>query len=135
METVIKNINDKIEFGELKGQSFIEIFKFNYTYLEWLLRETEICFRDLDEFFKFGNPFDIQNMCLSIEAKKKLMLHVNENNRLSVYKGRRINYWNIKYLKETGLMNYKDLKEFNYSFPDEIVSINNKKINTLNKNQ
>jgi len=134
MDSIIKNIFDKIEFGQLKGQSFIEIFKFNYTYLEWLLRKTEICFGDLDEFFKFGYPFDPSYKCLSKEANEKLILHVMENNSLSVYNGRMVNYWNIKYLKEIGLINYKDLEVFNYSFPDEIVAINNKKINSIYKN-
>jgi hypothetical protein len=57
-----------------------------------------------------------------------------ENNSLSVYNGRMVNYWNIKYLKEIGLINYKDLEVFNYSFPDEIVAINYKKINSIYKN-
>lgn len=135
MKAKIKDINDKIDFGELKGQSFIEIFKFNYTYLEWIIRETEICFGDLDEFFKFSNPFDIQYLSVSKEAKEELMLHVAENNRLSVYNGRRINYWNIKYLKDSGLMNYKDLQEFNYHFSDDLIAKNNRKINTFNSNK
>ncbi len=135
MEVLIKDINDRIDFGELKGQSFIEIFKFNYTYLEWLISETEICFGDLDEFFKFGNPFDVQYMCLSKEAKEELMSHVAKNNRPSVYNGRRINYRNIKHLKESGMMNYKDLQEFDYQFSEDIVAINNRKRNTMNNKQ
>lgn len=132
MKAIKMDINDRMNFGELKGHPFIEIFKFNYTYLEWIIRDTEICFRHLDEFFKFGNPFDIHYMGLSKEAKEKLILHVTENNRLSVYNGRRINYKNIKFLKEAGLINYKDLQEFDYHFPDDIITINNEKLNILN---
>ena len=131
MNATIKDINDQINFGELKGQSFIEIFKFNYTYLEWIIRKTEICFKDLDEFFKFGNPFAPKYMCLSKEAKEELMLHVVKNNRLSIYNGRQINYKNIKYLKDSGMINYKDLEEFDYHFPDDVIVANSKKLEII----
>lgn len=132
MNATIKDINDQINFGEFKGQSFIEIFKFNYTYLEWIIRKTEICFKDLDEFFKFGNPFDPNYMSLSKEAKEELHLHVVKNNRLSISNGRQINYKNIKYLKDCGMINYKDLEEFDYHFPDDVIVVNSKKLEIIN---
>jgi hypothetical protein len=133
MEIIKRNINDIIDFGELKGQSFVEIFKFNYTYIEWIIRETEICFYDLDEFFKFGNPFDIKYPNLSNEAKDLLILNVTENNKLSLYNERRINFDNIKYLKDSGVLKYKNLLEIDYNFPEFIVNINKKKIDIINK--
>ena len=98
MKAKIKAVNELIDFGELKGQSFIEIYKFNYTYIEWLIRETEICFTDLDDFFIYGNPFDIQYKCLTHDTREVLFSHITKNNRLSKNYGRRINFLNIKYL-------------------------------------
>jgi hypothetical protein len=131
MKAAKMGIDDRINFGELKGQSYIEIFKFNYTYLEWIIRKTEICFDDLDEFFKFGNPFDVSYNFLSQEAMEQLIKHISENNRLSILNEQRVNFENIKYLKESGIIKYKDLKVIDYNFPNDVVTINNNKITSI----
>ncbi len=122
-------LNDKINFGNCEGQTFIEIFKFNHTYLEWIIKETEVCFDDLDEFFKYGKPFEYTN--LSKEVLNELVKHVNENNKSSIYNGRKITYNNIKYLKDKKLIKYYDLIEIKYSFSEELININNRKLELL----
>jgi hypothetical protein len=125
---IIVDINSKIGFGELKGLSFFEIYKFSYSYLEWLIAETDLAFKDLDEFYMYGRPFDLNSSSLSVEANQALISHVTQNNKPSIYNHKRINYRNIKYLKEIGVLEYKNLKEMDYHFPDEIVRINSEKL-------
>lgn len=129
MNAIKFNVNEKITFGNCIGQTFIEIYKFNHTYLEWIIKETEVCFDDLDEFFKYGKPFDYSN--LSKEVLDELINHVNENNKSSIYNGRKITYDNIKYLKDKKLIKYYDFEEIKYCFSEELNNINNKKIELL----
>lgn len=129
---IIVDINDKIGFGELMGLSFFEIYKFSFSYLEYLIRESEIVFNDLDEFYKFGKPFDLNSSSLSVEVNQALILHVTQNNKSSVHNQKRVNYLNIKYLKENGLLEYKNLKEIDYQFPDEIIKVNYEKLKKSN---
>ena len=76
----------------------------------------------------YGRPFDLNSSSLSVEANQALISHVTQNNKPSIYNHKRINYRNIKYLKEIGVLEYKNLKEMDYHFPDEIVRINSEKL-------
>jgi hypothetical protein len=126
---VIKNIADKIEFGILEGQTFQQIFRFSYSYLEWIIRDTEICFKDLDEFFLYGKPID--HSSFSQVQKIELFKHVNKNNKPSKNGGTLVHFKNYLYLKNIGALSFSELKEMDYKFPEDIAKINKLKIDKI----
>jgi hypothetical protein len=132
MKPKIKNINEKIDFGLLEGQTFQQIFRFSYSYLEWIIRDTEICFQDLDEFYVFGKPID--PMKLNEMIKESLLDHVIKNNKQSKNGGRLIHFDNYVQLKKMGILSFSDFIELNYKFPADIIEINNKKLSILETN-
>lgn len=129
----LKKPTDIIEFGALQGQSFQQIFRFSITYLEWIIRDTEICFQDLDEFFIYGKPVDIQK--ISPEKTKKLIENIRKNNKANKNGAKFAHFGNFKSLKISDNLSYSDFIELEYFFPNEIIEANKIKLGYYLNNQ
>lgn len=122
--------SDKTEFGQMMGCEFYWIYRLAPSYLEWLIRETEICFTNLKQFYTYGKSIELSMKAISINESKKIM-HVFErlgkNNFKGNSKGYTITINILNELCKTDLISFKNFKQIDYKFSDELSMINSKK--------
>jgi len=131
-KAVIKDVTDIIDFGQLKGSFYFDIYKFSWSYLEWIIRDTEICFADLDDFYRFGFPFDIsKKFGLPLNIYNLIAEDILQHNPPNKFGKKLVSFENIKRIKKTNYFLYKDMKVFDYTFSDELKASNQYKLNLL----
>jgi len=131
-KAVIKDVTDIIDFGQMRGLFYFDIYKFSHSYLEWIIRDTEICFSDLDDFYRFGLPFDFKNNYgLPLDIFNLILEDILKYNAPSQYGSKLVSFDNVRRIKKSNYFLYKDLKVFDFSFSDELKALNQHKLNLL----
>lgn len=118
---------DKINFGQMRGCQFYWIYRLVPKYLEWLIRETDICFTNLKHFYSYGKPLIIKNnQDLDYTQLSKIMekfgkKDLNKKSDVLV---------TIKILNEmykTKIVSLKNFQIIDYTFSKELILINERK--------
>jgi hypothetical protein len=113
-----------IDFGRLKGEKMFMIYRFQIEYLEWLIRDTNICFSDLSAFYKFGKIKKI-NPNLSSEKEELLIEEILKNPNLGdKSKFPVMSNMHLNNLIEKGQWNNEDFIEIDHHFSKELFMIN-----------
>lgn len=132
MDSKLFDTKDKIDFGQMSGCHFYWIYRLVPTYLEWLIRETAICFTDLNHFCGYGKPIELDLNHIS-ENKKEKIFDIFERFGKNNFTGNSKNYTvTIKMLNEISkakLVSSKNFKQIDYKFSEELIQINAKKHN------
>lgn len=117
---------DVIRFGKNSGFTLAEIYKYQPSYIEWLIMQTKEITIDIDSFKALPNPTPFSYLSKAerdeIESDSKLTL---AEKMLKLYDSNSaLDIHSIKGLEIQG----QKLPEIDYSFPDSVVRRNNTKI-------
>lgn len=122
------NVKSIIDFGSLKGEKMFMIYRLRITYLEWIIKKTDVCFADLTEFYKYGKIKQF-NPLLSVKKVEYIKQEVannpilKENNKL-----RLMTIKNLNNLIEKKHLTSDDFIDIDYRFSEELFTINSEKI-------
>ena len=51
--------NDSLEFGQMINEPFKWVYLLAPSYLDWMIRETHVCFINPELFYGFGKPYEL----------------------------------------------------------------------------
>lgn len=127
MNKLVK-INNIIDFGSQRGEQFFWVYRLHISYLEWLIENTDFCFSDLNEFYRFGKIKRLKDT-LSQE-KKRLFINELKNNSplLKAPNSRLMTIENINNLIVKGHLTKDDFIDVDYTFSDLLIGKNQEKL-------
>ena len=64
-ENILLDTNDSFIFGQMENEPLKWIYLVNPHYLEWVIKNTKVCFINLELFYQFGNPWRIKSEVLT----------------------------------------------------------------------
>lgn len=116
-----------IDFGNHKGDRMFMIYRYQITYLEWIIRKTDICFKDLTDFYHYGK---IKKINPSISENKKSLISkemlnnpfVDDHNRIKM-----MTIQNLNNLIENRHLTKDDFIDNDYHFSKELYMLNAEK--------
>lgn len=116
-----------IDFGNHKGDRMFMIYRYQITYLEWIIQKTDICFRDLTDFYNYGK---IKKINPSISEHKKSLISkemlnnpfVDDHNRIKM-----MTIQNLSNLIENRHLTKDDFIDNDYHFSKELYILNAEK--------
>ena len=124
---------DHIGFGQMSGERFSWIYRLNYSYFEWIIKETDICFTDLRIFYFFGKPLELKNENFSTE-KSNLIFDIASANGVNSSSGAfLINISILDILFNKKIITNNDFKFIDFKFSPEIIEINYNKLKILKR--
>lgn len=122
------NITDSIDFGSQKGEPFYLVYRLHISYLEWIINETDYCFLDLSDFYKFGKIKRL-NESISTEKKKLIINEVRNNPTCANAENTRlITIRNFNNLIQQGHLTTKDFIDVHYKFSENLIKKNADKL-------
>ncbi len=124
---VLYDVNNIIDFGILKGERIFRIYRHHITYLEWLIKKTDICFTDLSEFYKYGkvNRF---NPKLSASKRELIIKEITgDPNSRTLNGSKLLTIKNLDNLIRNGILTEADFVAVDYHFSKELFIINSTK--------
>jgi hypothetical protein len=132
MDAKLRNVNDRIGFGQNKEYRFIDVFKHSPSYIEWIIRSTEICFNNLEDFLSNGQPLELDNSSLSETKKHQITDYITKTNPKASSGDYLITLDNINYLKNKGIITEANFKELQFNFNEELTKKNEEKVKVAN---
>lgn len=118
------SVDSIIDFGILKGERFYRIYRHHITYLEWLIRETDICFADLTAFYTYGKIKRF-NPNLSAEKRELITQEIREDSKSRTITGKKLlTIKNLDKLINNDLLDKDDFIDVDYHFSKELFMIN-----------
>lgn len=121
------NVESVIDFGAHKGEKMFMIFRHQISYLEWIIRKTDICFSDLAAFYKYGKIKKLNPHLL--EYKKELIIEEMTNNPFTGDSNsiKIMTIKNLSNLIEKKHLTSDDFIDEDYHFSKELFIINAEK--------
>jgi hypothetical protein len=120
--------NDKLTFGKNKGYKLHDIYKYQPSYIEWLILNVDDFAIDIESFKSLANPTPIS---YGHVAGTKNYANIMNNDKLSLLKKLTLTDQNqIVSMNDVFqlLENNNSVKEIDYNFPEDVVNINTNKI-------
>ncbi len=124
------NPSDKLNFGKNKGHLLKDIYKYQPSYIEWLILNVEDFAINIEAFITLPKPTPIgYGFVRGTAGYKKIM---NDNSSLfekfsKTDQNQLVSIDDIYELIESGF----ELNEINYEFPKDVVISNNQKIENI----
>ena len=125
INTIPMSIDECINYGQFKGNTFIDIFEYNPEYIEWLITTNQFTFQNLDDFWINGNPKRLLSDNISDFNKKRLWEYLKNNNQPSKYGEYLLSKNNVHVLKLKGVLRDIDFCDSDFQFEEISVIINN----------
>jgi hypothetical protein len=127
-------VEDILDFGyKNNGCRYIDIFKYCNNYIEYVIRESGVCFADLNDFFKNGNPRHLNTAKIN-SSTMKLVIDVIKKNEPSKFGDYQITMDNINTLLKKCIITESAFEEIDYKFPQYLIDINSEKLHLLKTN-
>lgn len=120
---------DVINFGQHKGESYLDVFKYIPSYIEWIIQSTDISFKNLNDFFKKGNPNKLILDSMSKINQEILYNYIKKHNIKSESGHYMINNNNIRELKKLNILSDLNFEEYEYRFSEKLIKLNSQKLN------
>src|SRR5688572_12770991 len=97
---LLKRVEDTLDFGHKnKGFKFIDIYKYSFDYLKYLILKSGVCFEDLNEFLKYGRPLTLKVEDLNPSKLEYVINYIKKNSEPSRKGDIQITLEHISYLK------------------------------------
>jgi len=119
------SVDECINYGQFKGNTFIDIFEYNPGYIEWLITTNQFSFQNLNDFWKNGNPKKLSLNNISDFNKKKFMEYLKSNNKASKFGDYMFSKTDVYVLKQKGVLTETDFCESDFKFKETTIMINN----------
>lgn len=117
---------ENVSRGRFIGNRYIDIFKYNYKYIEWIIKTWNISFV-LENFFINGMPYKINLTYISLENQDRLYQYLKNNSEPSKFGDYLLTNKIIEELLEFKIIKSTDFVKFEYGFSDELKQLNNLK--------
>jgi hypothetical protein len=119
------SVDECINYGQFKGNTFIDIFEYNPGYIEWLITTNQFSFQNLNDFWKNGNPKKLSLNNISDFNKKKFMEYLKSNNKASKFGDYMFSKTDVYVLKQNGVLTETDFCDWNFKFKETTIIVNN----------
>ena len=123
--------SDIIDFGQMNGCNFYWIYRLNPYYLERLIKETDICFINLNHFYKYGKSIVLSHENISNNNWVKIH-EIFERFGINNFSGNSKSFTiSIEILNELckhKLISSINFTQFDFRFSQTTLDINTKKL-------